>query len=167
MHLALTSSVLNARNYTLASKLSSSDSSRSSVSSGTPYLPIAKIQWKHKKRKSLESRKEEAEKIHSLYPSSIPIILERANNSIVPAVEKEKFLVPRCLTFREFELLVRRSLLLSHDTVLYLLVGENMPENDIKMGDLFDERRDEDSFLYICYTLDKVFDYEDIHGRIL
>lgn len=36
-----------------------------------------------------------------------------------------------------------------------------------KMGDLFEENSDEDGFLYVSYYIDKMYDAEESHGRIL
>ena len=51
---------------------------------------------------TLEKRKNESSRIRDKYPDRIPVIVERANKSDMPEIDKKKYLVPGDLTVGQF-----------------------------------------------------------------
>ncbi|GIY64590.1 autophagy-related protein 8c [Caerostris darwini] len=127
----------------------------------------AKTEWKYKKRKSFESRKQESLDIYHLYPKSVPIILERAPNGKTPTAQKEKYLVPRNLSVTNFILMVKKNMILNHDASIYLLSKGKVLPPSWTMGEVFNEEKDEDGFLYLTYNSYLTFTYSRSHGRNL
>ncbi|KAG8190727.1 hypothetical protein JTE90_024861 [Oedothorax gibbosus] len=128
----------------------------------------AKTEWKYKKRKTFDCRKLESEEIGSLYPSSVPVILEKASSNGTPTAQKEKYLVPRNITVADFVLMVRKNMFLHNDASLLLVAGKEILHSSFKMGEVFDECKDEDGFLYLAYNAYKSFNYsKDSYGRML
>ncbi|GFX04401.1 gamma-aminobutyric acid receptor-associated protein-like 2 [Trichonephila clavipes] len=126
-----------------------------------------KAEWKYKKRKSLASRKEESKEIRRLYPSSVPIILEKAPNGKVATAQKEKYLVPRNLRVADLLLMVRKNIFLGADSSIYLIVGGKVLSPSWTMGEVFDKEKDEDGFLYLMYNSKYNFNYSINSGRNL
>ncbi|GFU19442.1 gamma-aminobutyric acid receptor-associated protein-like 2 [Nephila pilipes] len=119
----------------------------------------AKTEWKYKKRKSLASRIEESEEIRRLYPSSVPIILEKTPNGKVATAQKEKYLVPRSVTVADLLLMVRKNIFLGLDSSIYLIAAGKVLSPNRTMGEIFDKEKDEDGFLYLMYNSEYNFNY--------
>ena len=68
-----------------------------------------------------EARLDEAQRIKSKFPGRVPIIVERANKSDLPVIDKNKFLVPGDLTVSQFVFVVRKRLALSPEQSLCVL----------------------------------------------
>ncbi|GFQ77918.1 gamma-aminobutyric acid receptor-associated protein-like 2 [Trichonephila clavata] len=126
-----------------------------------------KAEWKYKKRKSLASRKKESREIRRLYPSSVPIILEKAPNGKVATAQKEKYLVPRNLLVADLLLMVEKNIFLGADSSVYLIVGGTVLSPSWTMGEVFDTEKDEDGFLYLMYNSEYNCSYSINSGRNL
>ncbi|GFY69946.1 gamma-aminobutyric acid receptor-associated protein-like 2 [Trichonephila inaurata madagascariensis] len=116
---------------------------------------------------SRPSRKEESKEIRRLYPSSVPIILEKAPNGRVATAQKEKYLVPRNLRVADLLLMVRKNIFLGADSSIYLIVGGKVLSPSWTMGEVFDKEKDEDGFLYLMYNSKYNFNYSVNSGRNL
>ena len=101
-------------------------------------------------------RKAEAIKIREKYPDRIPVICERFNNSIKD-LDKRKYLVPNDLTMAGFMFVIRRRLSLPSNQSIFLFCNEAMVPTASLMGAVYDERKDEDGFLYIVYGGESTF----------
>ncbi|KVH95513.1 Autophagy protein Atg8 ubiquitin-like protein [Cynara cardunculus var. scolymus] len=80
-----------------------------------------------KQEHDLEKRRAEAARIREKYPDRIPVIVEKAERSDVPNIDKKKYLVPADLT-----------------------VGAIMSA-------IYEEKKDEDGFLYVTYSGENTF----------
>lgn len=110
-----------------------------------------------RKRLPLEQRKVECRRVLLRHPGYVPAILERGNDD-APRIDREKFLLPRDLTAAQLHFVVRRRLKMGPSEALFLLChGCTLGGNDYTVGQLHETRRDEDGFLYICYTLEHTF----------
>uniref|UniRef100_A0A131YA53 Putative ubiquitin domain of gaba-receptor-associated protein n=1 Tax=Ixodes ricinus TaxID=34613 RepID=A0A131YA53_IXORI len=115
------------------------------------------IRFRFKSENSPEQRKQEADAILEKYPHRIPVIVERAPNSHVPSIDKQKFLVPSDITVAQFMWIVRKRIHLSPEKALFVFVGRLMPQSSLSMGDLYGTYRDEDGFLYLAYSGENTF----------
>jgi len=105
-----------------------------------------------------EQRREESKAILDKYPRRLPVIVERAANSQhVPAIDKQKFLVPDDITVAQFMWIVRRRIALSPEKALFIFVGRVMPQSSMSMGELYSQQRDPDGFLYLAYSGENTF----------
>lgn len=115
------------------------------------------MRFKFKEENTFEQRKAESEKIRSKYPERIPVIVEKAPNSQVPDIDKRKFLVPNDISVAQFVWIIRKRVQMPSEKALFLFVGKVLPQTSASMGQIYEEHRDEDGFLYVCYSGESTF----------
>uniref|UniRef100_A0A914WH20 Uncharacterized protein n=2 Tax=Plectus sambesii TaxID=2011161 RepID=A0A914WH20_9BILA len=109
----------------------------------------------YKQRKSFEIRRSEADEIMRRFPDKIPILIERfKNETVLPQIDKMKFLVPADVTAGQLILLVRERLkVTSSQTSMYLLVnGRQLPCVTITTREMYEQYHDKDGFVYLSYS---------------
>ena len=74
-----------------------------------------------------------------------------------PAIDKEKFLVPRDLTVGQLTFVVRKRLKLDATRTIFLLVSNQLLTSTTTIASIYDRHRDEDGFLYVTYTFENAF----------
>jgi len=104
-------------------------------------------------------RKKEAARIREKFPDRVPVIVERSRTtaSIIPLIDKEKFLVPGDLTISQFIFIIRRRLNLDSETALFVYIGNTLPTTGTLMRELYTNYADTDGFLYISYCGENTF----------
>jgi len=118
----------------------------------------AGVKFRFKAQQSEDQRKEESKAILDKYPHRLPVIVERATNSQqIPAIDKQKFLVPDDITVAQFMWIVRRRISLSPEKALFIFVGKVMPQSSMSMGELYSQHHDPDGFLYLAYSGENTF----------
>jgi GABA(A) receptor-associated protein len=110
-----------------------------------------------KKKKPLEKRIEEAERIRVKYPDRIPCIVEQAAGSDLPPLENTKFLVPENLTMGQFVHVVRKRIKLSPEKAIFIFINHALPLQSSKLKEVYEKDKDEDGFLYIEYSGENTF----------
>jgi len=81
------------------------------------------------------------------------------NEITLGRLENEKFLVPSELSFGQFAYNIRRRLRLRAEHALFFYIGVygKQPILSSTMEVLYNENKDTDGFLYVCYADEKVF----------
>ncbi|CAN6812545.1 hypothetical protein F2Q70_00010447 [Brassica cretica] len=110
-----------------------------------------------KQEHPLEKRQAEASRIRDKYPDRIPVIVERAEKSDVPDIDKKKYLVPADLTVGQFVYVVRKRIKLSPEKAIFIFVKNILPPTAAIMSAIYDEHKDEDGFLYMSYSGENTF----------
>jgi len=105
----------------------------------------------------LERRKSEAERIRAKYPDRIPVICEKADRSDIPDIDKKKYLVPADLTVGQFIYVIRKRIKLPPERAIFIFVNNVIPPTASLMSTIYEEQKDEDSFLYITYSGENTF----------
>mmetsp|Transcript_2717 Transcript_2717/g.4237 ORF Transcript_2717/g.4237 Transcript_2717/m.4237 type:complete len:118 (+) Transcript_2717:36-389(+) len=106
-----------------------------------------------KEENSFSKRLAEVQKISSKWPDRIPIILEKAKTSRLEDIPKNKFLCPPEYTVQQFLGCIRKKVKLSRDTALFVFVnGTELVSGDASMKNIYDQKKDEDGFLYMIYS---------------
>ncbi|XP_052112339.1 autophagy-related protein 8C-like [Arachis duranensis] len=115
----------------------------------------------------IERRQAEASRIREKYPDRIPVIVERAEKSDVPEIDKKKcieFLIFFCslsiaLIFLEcqFVYVVRKRIKLSPEKAIFIFVKNVLPPTAAMMSAIYEENKDEDGFLYMTYSGENTF----------
>ncbi|XP_044465358.1 autophagy-related protein 8C-like [Mangifera indica] len=105
----------------------------------------------------LERRQAEAARIRDKYPDRIPVIVERAEKSDVPDIDKKKYLVPADLTVGQFVYVVRKRIKLNPEKAIFIFVKNVLPPTAALMSAIFEEHKDEDGFLYMTYSGENTF----------
>ncbi|MBA0672892.1 hypothetical protein Goklo_029807, partial [Gossypium klotzschianum] len=102
-------------------------------------------------------RQAEAGRIREKYPDRIPVIVEKAERSDIPDIDKKKYLVPADLTVGQFVYVVRKRIKLSAEKAIFVFVKNTLPPTAALMSAIYEESRDEDGFLYMTYSGENTF----------
>ena len=123
----------------------------------TNYPQVQSFQFNYKIQNNAERRREEYNKIRSLYPDRIPIICEKDPKSNVSNTNNNKYLLPKDSTIFEFILMIKKRINPPVIAELFLLVnGRDLLSNDSSISEVYQKYKDpEDDLLYIAYT-DKI-----------
>ncbi|KAJ4975886.1 hypothetical protein NE237_000992 [Protea cynaroides] len=105
----------------------------------------------------LERRQAEAARIREKYPDRIPVIVEKAERSDIPDIDKKKYLVPADLTVGQFVYVVRKRIKLSAEKAIFVFVKNVLPPTAAMMSAIYEENKDEDGFLYMTYSGENTF----------
>ncbi|SHO75787.1 Component of autophagosomes and Cvt vesicles [Malassezia sympodialis ATCC 42132] len=110
-----------------------------------------------KKEHTLEQRKEESSKIRDKFPDRIPVICEKAEKTDIPAINKNKYLVPADLTVGQFVYVIRKRVKLAPEKAIFIFIRDILPAAAATMDVIFEEHKDEDGFLYMSYAGENTF----------
>ena len=93
------------------------------------------------------------------FSSSISSSSSSSGDLALARLENEKFLVPSELSFGQFAYNIRRRLRLRSEHALFFYIGSygKQPVLSSTMETLYNENKDADGFLYVCYADEKVF----------
>ncbi|KAJ6729903.1 MICROTUBULE-ASSOCIATED PROTEINS 1A/1B LIGHT CHAIN 3-RELATED, partial [Salix viminalis] len=72
-------------------------------------------------------RRAEAARIREKYPDRIPVIVEKAERSDIPNIDKKKYLVPADLTVGQFVYVIRKRIKLSAEKAIFIFVDNVLP----------------------------------------
>nr|GEY98151.1 arogenate dehydratase/prephenate dehydratase 1, chloroplastic [Tanacetum cinerariifolium] len=100
----------------------------------------------------LEKRLAESSRIREKYPDRVPVIVERAEKTDIPDIDKKKYLVPADLTVGQFVYVVRKRIKLSAEKAIFVFVKNMLPPTAALMSAIYEEHKDEDGFLYMSYS---------------
>ncbi|KAG8086912.1 hypothetical protein GUJ93_ZPchr0010g8182 [Zizania palustris] len=112
-----------------------------------------------------ERRQAEANRIREKYPDRIPVIVEKAERSDVPDIDKKKYLVPADLTVGQFVYVVRKRIKLSAEKAIFIFVKNTLPPTAALMSAIYEENKDEDGFLYMTYSGENTFGLLVVRSR--
>lgn len=129
-----------------------------------PYFPT-KMRSKFKDEHPFEKRKAEAERIRQKYADRIPVICEKVEKSDIATIDKKKYLVPADLTVGQFVYVIRKRIKLSPEKAIFIFVDEVLPPTAALMSSIYEEHKDEDGFLYITYSGENTFGFEEFEDK--
>ncbi|TXG47017.1 hypothetical protein EZV62_026311 [Acer yangbiense] len=124
-------------------------------SSRSVSLAMAKSSFKLEQ--PLERRQAESARIREKYADRIPVIVEKAERSDVPDIDKKKYLVPADLNVGQFVYVVRKRIKLSAEKAIFIFVNNTLPPSAALMSSIYEENKDEDGFLYMTYSGENTF----------
>ncbi|KAK2076625.1 ubiquitin-like protein atg8 [Prototheca wickerhamii] len=93
-------------------------------------------------------------------PAVLParqVIVEKAEKSDIPDIDKKKYLVPGDLTVGQFVYVIRKRIKVSPEKAIFMFVGKVLPQTAALMTDVYEEHKDVDEFLYITYSGENTF----------
>lgn len=112
----------------------------------------------YKQGTTVEQRQEQYKRVTEAYPNKIPVIVERAPSSTLPAIPKNKFLVPGELTVAQFANVVRKNIKLGMEEALVLYINGSLQAASAMFSTIYEDLKDqEDGFLYVVYTGESSF----------
>ncbi|PSR89179.1 Autophagy-related protein like [Actinidia chinensis var. chinensis] len=104
-----------------------------------------------------EERFEESQDMIAKYPDRVPVVVERYSKTDLPAMEKKKYLVPRDMSVGQFIHILSSRLHLAPGKALFVFVKNTLPQTSSLMESVYESFKDEDGFLYMCYSSEKTF----------
>ncbi|GMH00608.1 hypothetical protein Nepgr_002447 [Nepenthes gracilis] len=110
-----------------------------------------------KQEHEFEKRRAESARIREKYPDRIPVIVEKAEKSDIPNIDKKKYLVPADLTVGQFVYVIRKRIKLSAEKAIFIFVDNVLPPTGAIMSSIYEEKKDEDGFLYVTYSGENTF----------
>nr|QAR18126.1 ATG8e1 [Nicotiana benthamiana] len=124
----------------------------------------------------MERRQSESSRIREKYPDRIPVIVEKAERSDIPDIDKKKtsdrriwqegrrntYLVPADLTVGQFVYVVRKRIKLSAEKAIFVFVNNTLPPTAALLSAIYEENKDEDGFLYMTYSGENTFGFLDL-----
>ena len=112
---------------------------------------------KFKNEFTFEKRLEESTKIREKHSERIPIIVTKAKNCKLKEMDKYKFLAPYDLTLGQFLVVIRKRIQLDTSEALFVFVSDTLINTSQSIGNIYDEYKDKDGFLYMTYCNENVF----------
>lgn len=106
---------------------------------------------------TLEQRQKESKKMMDAHPDRIPIVLELANKSTLPPLDKKKFLVPKGFTIGQFMMVVRKRIKVKSEEAIFLFINNSLPSASSLVSEIYEKEKDEDDFLYIQINSESTF----------
>ena len=110
--------------------------------------------WKNEH--PFEKRRNDARRVKNKYRYRVPIICERGDTTI-DILDKRKYLVPTDLTLGQFMYVIRRRLTLAPEKAIFLFINNKLMPTAGLIGNIYEEEKDADEFLYITYSGENTF----------
>lgn len=94
------------------------------------------------------------------YPTRIPVIVSRGVNSVLPELDKNKYLVPMHQSVAQFVYIIRSKIKMRPEQALFVFVNNVLPPTSALMSDVYEEHKDPvDDFLYVTYSGENTFGF--------
>ena len=102
---------------------------------------------------SFDKRCTESKRVMSKHPGKYPLVVEKANNSNVKEIQKNKWLVEGDLTIGQFLLTIRRQIKIDASESIFIFINNSyLPGNSETISEVYDKYKDTDGFLYMTYS---------------
>lgn len=88
---------------------------------------------------------------------TLQVVVERYTKTDLPEMEKKKYLVPRDMSVGQFIHILSNRLHLTPGKALFAFVQNTLPQTSSLMQSVYESFKDEDGFLYMCYSSEKTF----------
>lgn len=118
------------------------------------------MKFGYKEAYNFETRLAEGKKMRQKYPDRVPVIVQKAPNCTLRDLDKTKYLVPEELTVGGFYFLIRRRIQLRSEDALFFFVNGTVPPVTMTVGQMYEEAKDEDMFVYMAYSDESVYGEE-------
>ncbi|XP_050374541.1 autophagy-related protein 8i-like [Argentina anserina] len=102
-------------------------------------------------------RVEESRNVLADYPDRVPVIVEKYAKCSLPQMDKRRYLVPRDMSVGQFMYNLSSRLRLEPGKALFVFVKNTLPAVASMMNFVYESYKEEDGFLYMCYSTEKTF----------
>lgn len=92
------------------------------------------------------------------YPDRVPLIIQPSKNDrdIYP-IDKSKYITPRDLTMLQLQQIIRKRVRFPAEKALFMFVNNKMFPITSMVGNIYDDNKDSDGFLYVTYCQENTF----------
>lgn len=107
---------------------------------------------------SFNHRIDESSRVLTKYSDRRPIICEKSSRqNDLPDIDKKKYLVPYDLTMGQFIYVIRKRMQLRAEEAIFLFVNNKIISATSIIGNIYEQEKDPDGFLYLQYAKENVF----------
>ena len=115
-------------------------------------------EYMFKETHTFDERRKEATRIREKYSDRIPVICEKSRvDTIIPKIDKIKYLVPCDLTIGQFIYVIRKRVNLAPEKALFIFINGTIPSSSELISRVYEKDRDPDGFLYVIYSGENTF----------
>lgn len=98
----------------------------------------------------------EYQRIMEKYPDRIPVIIKKAVSN-APDIDRNKYLVPKDITFGSFVYIIRQRLKMKPDQALFIMANNSLVNQTELMSSVYKRYKSSDGSLKLVYTLESTF----------
>jgi GABA(A) receptor-associated protein len=92
------------------------------------------------------------------YPDRVPLIVQPSKNDrVVYPIDKSKYITPRDLTMMQLQQIIRKRIRFPPEKALFMFVNNKIFPITSPVGNIYDENKDADGFLYVTYCQENTF----------
>jgi GABA(A) receptor-associated protein len=92
------------------------------------------------------------------YPDRVPLIIQPSKNDRdTYPIDKSKYITPRDLTMMQLQQIIRKRIRFPPEKALFMFVNNKMYPITSIVGNVYDENKDSDGFLYVTYCQENTF----------
>lgn len=112
----------------------------------------------YRKTHTFEKRRNASAAVRRAHPDRVPVVCQRSAESALEPAKKSRYLVPRTLTVQQFLFIVRKHAKLTPEQAIFLFTAnKTLASGSTTIGELDENMRNEDGFVYIFYTDENTF----------
>ena len=103
----------------------------------------------YKISKTFENRLKESDEIIKKYPNRIPLIVEKLSNrndTIIPDIDKNKYLVPEDLTVGQLMYVIRKRIKMTPEKAIFIFCNDKLLNSSLNMREIYNQNKDKDGF---------------------
>ena len=101
-------------------------------------------------------RLDEYQRVRNKYPERIPVILKKSGND-TPEIDRNKYLVPKDITFSSFVGVIRQRLKMKPDQALFVMANNTLVNQTDLMSSVYSRHKCPEGFLLLDYSLESTF----------
>ena len=92
------------------------------------------------------------------YPDRVPLIIQPSKNDRDQyPIDKSKYITPRDLTMLQLQQIIRKRVRFPAEKALFMFVNNKMFPITSMVGNIYDDNKDPDGFLYVTYCQENTF----------
>ena len=99
---------------------------------------------------------EEYHRLNRKYPDRIPVILKKIGKD-TPEIDRNKYLVPKDITFSSFMGVVRQRLKFNPDQGLFIFANNTLVTQTDLMSNVYNKYKSPEGFLVLEYSVESTF----------
>jgi GABA(A) receptor-associated protein len=116
------------------------------------------------KKQPLEKRLEMSSNVLKKYPDRCTIIVSKKDGTDLCDIEKHKFICPRDINLAQFTYSIRKKLTLKQEKSIFVFINDKIFPSSMLMGQLYQENKENDGFMYVVYCAENTFGAEGVEG---
>lgn len=107
-------------------------------------------------------RVKKSQHILEKYPDRVPLIIEPSKSDRVSyPIDKSKYITPRDLTLLQLQQIIRKRIHFPSEKALFMFINNRLFPITSMIGQIYDDNKDSDGFLYITYCQENTFGAND------